>query len=282
MTNTKFRKRALLSSVAMLLVALVALGSATFAWFTANPNANASGLQMKTTASAGLVVRTDTDTEWSHSAHLAYNKPSFNALPVSQEQSDPDKFWTVGADNSSNYGAKSGESMTAATSMGYNGTESIYKEKIYCRLSDGSDANANSGKKVQIKGITITPSNNTDASMASAMRVAIADKNGNLLGTWATAITGANGTKTTTGGTAGSFGRTEGGETVAGLAVAQTSGMTLDTGLVGLSAASDSDSNYITVYVYLDGQDSLCYSDKVGLVNSAGILSSVQVDLVLV
>ena len=30
MTNTKFRKRALLSSVAMLLVALVALGSATF------------------------------------------------------------------------------------------------------------------------------------------------------------------------------------------------------------------------------------------------------------
>ena len=60
MTNTKFRKRALLSSVAMLLVALVALGSATFAWFTDNPNAKATGLTLKATASKGLVIRTST------------------------------------------------------------------------------------------------------------------------------------------------------------------------------------------------------------------------------
>ena len=56
MTNTKFRKRALLSSVAMLLVALVALGSATFAWFTQSTTATASGLAISTTKSSELKV----------------------------------------------------------------------------------------------------------------------------------------------------------------------------------------------------------------------------------
>ena len=56
MTNTKFRKRALLSSVAMMLVALIALGSATFAWYLANPTVTASGLKMQTQTSPGLAV----------------------------------------------------------------------------------------------------------------------------------------------------------------------------------------------------------------------------------
>jgi hypothetical protein len=59
MTNTKFRKKALLSSVAMLLVALVALGSATFAWFVANPTVTASGLKMQTNAAAGIYVASE-------------------------------------------------------------------------------------------------------------------------------------------------------------------------------------------------------------------------------
>ena len=58
MTNTKFRRRALLSSVAMLLVALVALGSATFAWFTENPVVTASGISAKGEVSQGLEIWT--------------------------------------------------------------------------------------------------------------------------------------------------------------------------------------------------------------------------------
>ena len=56
MKNTTFRKKALLSSVAMLLVALVALGSATFAWFTANDTVNATGLAVKSSAADGLKI----------------------------------------------------------------------------------------------------------------------------------------------------------------------------------------------------------------------------------
>lgn len=56
MTNTKFRKRALLSSVAMLLVALVALGSATFAWFSTTNNATASSLTAKTNKASNILL----------------------------------------------------------------------------------------------------------------------------------------------------------------------------------------------------------------------------------
>ena len=71
MTNTKFRKRALLSSVAMLLVALVALGSATFAWFVDDPNADAKGLNASSQSSTGLQIKTDSSTSWSHHAKIA-------------------------------------------------------------------------------------------------------------------------------------------------------------------------------------------------------------------
>ncbi|MBQ9680429.1 MAG: hypothetical protein IJV48_07100 [Ruminococcus sp.] len=264
MTNTKFRKRALLSSVAMLLVALVALGSATFAWFTANPNAEAHGISMKTTAAAGLVIRTDTDTTWSHSAALNKDGATFNATPVSQDQSAPANFWTVIASAADAYGAKSGESMTA----GVAGTD-FYTEKIYCRLSDGSNADQNSSKKVYVKGVTITAAAN--ATMQNCMRVAIAGPNG-LLGTYALSTAGANGTLTTAGQTAGSF---------SPALAATATNLNVDTGLTALSATGSDLTKYITVYVYLDGQDSDCYSDKVGTVNASEIISGVQVDLTL-
>lgn len=70
MTNTKFRRRALISSLAMLLVALVALGSATFAWFTENPIVTAAGITGQAQTSTGLEIKTTTDDDYSSSAHF--------------------------------------------------------------------------------------------------------------------------------------------------------------------------------------------------------------------
>ena len=64
MTNTKFRKRMLLSSVAMLLVALVALGSATFAWFNIRPDAKATGLSAATTKASSLQIKELYSDDW--------------------------------------------------------------------------------------------------------------------------------------------------------------------------------------------------------------------------
>lgn len=261
MKHTSTRKKMLLSSVAMLLVAMMALGTATFAWFTSNPNANASGLSLKTTASTGLVIRTDTDVAWSHEAAIAKNKETQNLDPVSQKQDAPSTFYTVAAAAADNY-AKGADTPTTTTA-GY------YKENIYCRLSDGSDDKKDADKKVYLKGITITPTADVSdtESMKGCIRVAVANGN-TLLGTWALTDT-SNGVLTP-----------EAGSYSPALAVAGTN-LNVDTGLTALTATGSDLSKYITVYVYLDGQDTNCYSDKVGTVNANEIISSVKVDLTL-
>lgn len=254
------RKKMLLSSIAMLLVAMMALGTATFAWFTSNPNADATGLSLKTTAATGLVIKTDTDEVWSHNATLAKDKATQNLTPVSQSQTEADKFFTATAEKASAYEKNSDDAIGASNGF--------YKENIYCRLSDGSDAASAADKKVILKGITITA--NENATMQNCIRVAVADKDNNLLGTWALNTSKANGVLTPD---AGAFSPA--------LATASKS-LTVDTGLTALSANASDESNYITVYVYLDGQDGDCYSDKVGTVNAAEIISEVKVDLTLV
>lgn len=67
MKNTKFRRRALVSSVAMLLVALIALGSATFAWFSTKQAADATGLSGATTKASSLVIRELPTNGWANS-----------------------------------------------------------------------------------------------------------------------------------------------------------------------------------------------------------------------
>lgn len=267
MKHTHSRKKMLLSSIAMLLVALVALGSATYAWFTANPNASASGVKLRTTAAAGLVIRTDTDTTWSHNAALRKGETDyFNLNPVSQDQAAPANFWTVPAEGSDAFTAAAGENMSAAIA----GTD-YYTEKVYFRLSDGSDVTANAGKKVQISGVSITAA--AGATMQNAIRVSVAAADGTMLGTWALATGGANGTLTGTGKTASPF---------SPALAAVATGLTVDTKQTGLSADGSDETKYVTVYVYLDGQDNDCYSDKVGINNAEKIIESVKVDFTLV
>lgn len=265
MKHTHSRKKMLLSSIAMLLVALVALGSASYAWFTSNPNATAQGIKMKTTAATGLVIRTETDDTWSHNAALRKGETDyFNLNPVSQDQSTPDNFWTVSAAAADAYAAGE-DNMTAAVK-----NTDYYAEKVYFRLSDGSDVTASASKKVYIKGVTITA--NAQATMQNGIRVAITAADGTMLGTWALATGGAHGTLTTAAKTSGEFSPA--------LATTSTS-LDVDTLQTGLTATGSDLSKYVTVYAYLDGQDSVVYSDKVGTVNAAAIIESIKVDFTL-
>lgn len=60
MKNT--RKKMLLSSVAMLLVALVALGAATYAWYSEVTTVTAEKTQFNASTSTGIVIRHENDT----------------------------------------------------------------------------------------------------------------------------------------------------------------------------------------------------------------------------
>jgi hypothetical protein len=70
--KTNSRRRVLISSVAMLLVALVALSTATFAWFTTSTTTTASGLNVKTVKSSELVI-SKSDRAWGQTINYAQN-----------------------------------------------------------------------------------------------------------------------------------------------------------------------------------------------------------------
>ena len=60
----KSRKKMLLSSIAMLLVALVALGTATFAWYVSQASVTAEQTKFSAAAAEGLVIRHTTSDDW--------------------------------------------------------------------------------------------------------------------------------------------------------------------------------------------------------------------------
>ena len=68
--KTTSRKRLLISSVAMLLVAMLALGTATFAWFTTDTTTQATGISVQTSKKSLLLVSSRTS-PWTD--NLNYN-----------------------------------------------------------------------------------------------------------------------------------------------------------------------------------------------------------------
>jgi hypothetical protein len=115
MTNTSFRKKALLSSVAMMLVALIALGSATFAWFATTPDAEAAGLKMTTSASTGIKVLSASERDiWDNIAGLdlasKYAREGILLDAIEKEIDNPELLT-----NSEATPAKVGATTTATT-----------------------------------------------------------------------------------------------------------------------------------------------------------------------
>lgn len=69
-THLLTKKRALISSVAMLLVAIIALGTATFAWFTQNTHPYADKINVRTSKVSSLVLSKKDRTNWQ--SHIEY------------------------------------------------------------------------------------------------------------------------------------------------------------------------------------------------------------------
>ena len=82
---TKSRKKILLSSIAMLLVALVALGSATYAWFTINKTVEAKQMQVKAATAQGLQITGNNGSTWGRVAEFGQtsDETGFELNPVS-------------------------------------------------------------------------------------------------------------------------------------------------------------------------------------------------------
>lgn len=271
-TKKSFKKKALLSSLSMLMVATVAVGSATFAWFTSNPYATAKGLQMKATASKGLVIQTAShkavdETFWGHTDYLKYDATANSGAGGSSAESvelAPVSFdltgdalgsaFTVTAAADDSYAASTDPSDKVETAAASN----YYTEDILCKVTGSTDG---SGATLKATSLAITT---TTAIQKSGIRVAI-EYNGALIGVYAPDET----TNKYLSGTAGQVYTTFTLTDKTFEADSSVSSLTL--GTVGVDGTDK-----ITVTVYLDGEDSNVYSQSIAASN---IVSSIQLDL---
>ena len=105
--KTTSRKRLLISSVAMLLVAMLALGTATFAWFTNNTSTTASGINVKTVQASDLKVASS---KYSFTNDLKYDYTNQVFKPASSANGTA---WYSGtAEKSNAFGIKSTDSFS--------------------------------------------------------------------------------------------------------------------------------------------------------------------------
>lgn len=196
MKNTTFRKKALLSSVAMLLVALVALGSATFAWFTQNPTVNADGLSLKATAAAGLQILSDSEKELGknfdvstviNASAIGTTDPAGALLgtPVSidWDVTSAVTFRTTTAALETNYAAPVDADGNFAGTIISENVKADFVETLWLRSS------VDNGKTVEVKSAKVTFTKATGEAAASklynAIRVTLVDNEGTVIGTWA-------------------------------------------------------------------------------------------------
>lgn len=169
--KTKSRKRLLISSVAMLLVAMLALGTATFAWFTTSTNPYADNFSAKTTKQSTLLLSDNTRTGWT--SHLDYNVGNKTMYPASGNGTS----WVKGTASNALTGAIDTNTLQAVApspAAGVNQSDYLFAQELNLKNNGTADV-----KNVAIDFYLNTDTNNGSADYA---RVALVPINGTTVG----------------------------------------------------------------------------------------------------
>lgn len=169
--KTTSRKRLLISSVAMLLVAMLALGTATFAWFTTSTNPYADKFSAKTTKQSTLLLSDNTRSGWT--SHLEYGVANKTMYPASGNGTS----WVKGTASNSLTGAIDKNTLQAvapSTAAGVIKSDYLFAQELNLKNNGTAD----------ITNVAIDFYLNTDSNNASAdyARVALVPIDGTQVG----------------------------------------------------------------------------------------------------
>lgn len=247
--KTTSRKKLLISSVAMLLVAMLALGTATFAWFTSSTSVQATGITVRTSKTSQLEIADDKMEEYSPSG-FAYTGMSAIMVPTSSADGQH-WFYTNAADK---------DAFTADDVNSFSAVPDATKSKyVYV-----NQLNIKNGGDQPISDIKITISNMS----GDYLRVALVPVNSKTVG----------GDKTMT---ADAFKSNIYGNTTSAAPSNLTYNPVESTSKISENAITPSTSKVITVkeaneqlasgeevhynlFVWFEGQDAKCFDGKAG------------------
>lgn len=232
--KTSSRKRLLISSVAMLLVAMLALGTATFAWFTQNTTSTADGIAVKTAKTSTLEI-SKKNKEWGTYVNYNHTKTMFPASTTTGSTF----VKAVAADSSAS-------TLKAGTIESASGDSYYYAEQLNIR-------NAGDGT---VNDVTITISN-LKCNYGRIALVPVGESAANELGAFA--YPEGKAFKDYVYDTDGAA--YDGLTNVAGNVVNITpdSTMTIDIGDLGSNEAK-----YFNLYIWFEGQDADCKDANAG------------------
>ena len=165
--KAKQRKRLLISSVAMLLVAMLALGTATFAWFSQNSKATASGIKAKTTQASNIVV-SENGSDWGDAITFQnFAKGTYNPVTPGADIASP--TWVTTTADALDAGVKG----TAKTYTQATPNQDYTATKLYMKY-DTTDTNAHQAVDVKV---TVTDNSATNSSTEDFLRIALVPVN---------------------------------------------------------------------------------------------------------
>ena len=249
MKTTK-RSKMLLSSIAMLLVALVALGSATYAWYTINRTVTASDAQIKAAAPGGLEIKLASDTDWDDNHEVDLDALQDTFLPSSLT------FGTTGV--------ATAKAIDAASDSNYAGNTSaalldVTGDSAYYATQEIVVGNTNSKDQTVTMEIAVSAANTTYSNLAVLKKYDTAT-DWTLIGTYKSAGT-ANGAITALSG--GSFTTVNNNDNSLKLGAVDSSNPE-DTQVYGAGKTC----HYLLV-AYVDGQNSNCATTTADSTNAA-------------
>lgn len=224
----------------MLLVAMLALGTATFAWFTSNTTSIADGIYAKTIKASTLKI-SKSNHAWT--THVAYNVGTSTAAKVMYPASHAaDGSWyncVAAAETAYGKNTAAGTAVNPSATSDY-----VYKEQLNVK-NDGDSGTVTS---VQIAV-------NYPEEVSSYIRIALVPANESGVEDSSATIEANTYAPTADTHKQLTNGTTEGSTTI----TAKTGAITVGTGTLNAQEAK-----YYNLYVWFEGQDAQCFDSNAG------------------
>lgn len=221
------KRRVLISSLAMLMIALVALSTATYAWFTSSTTANASGINVQTVKSSELVI-SKSDKDWG--TLVDYSVSNKVLLPTSTDNGT--SWFTAEAGDKTKFDKKANTEFEGIS----NASNYYFAEQL----------NVMNKGEADVKNVKITFSGLTN----KYARVAVveADVDGNITGTFTKCVYDVDGAAYD-----------------AAKSATETTSITPNTKCeISVGTLSKNVAKYYNIYVWFEGQDVDCYDGTAG------------------
>ena len=262
--NSKAIKRQLLAAIAMVLVAAIALGSSTYAWFVQAGSVTAEGMQVNLTSEGGLVIRNKGDDDaWGVTATAKMAGPQ-NLLPTSTK--DMTQWTYAKAASSTKYNMdKTSYKVVTDDVIGNTG----FKENKYVVMKEFQIRSSNpsiAAKGLTVKTVTVTKTDDKDATqdLSNSLKVGLRWNYAPETGDTQSGYLIMSPLSIGEGGSTASYAFVAPDDGTSATVTMKTAGTdaTLLDNTVAVPSATSNPVN-VQVYIWYEGQDSHLFSDNV-------------------